>query len=38
MTEQEVQEALFKIRSVNPDMYRAIINIIKGFLKAMGIK
>ena len=38
MNEQELASALTKIKIVSPDMYAAIINLVKGFLRILKIK
>ncbi len=38
MTENELAAALFKIRDIAPDLYGAIINIVRWTLKSLGIK
>ncbi len=37
MTEKELTAAFFKLRIIAPDMFGALVNIVKGFLKAYGL-
>jgi hypothetical protein len=38
MTERELAAALFKLREVAPEMYRAVMQMIKAALRSFGIK
>ena len=38
MNERELAAALTKIKIISPDMYGAVVNIVKGFLRILKIK
>ena len=38
MTEQELTVALYKLRAAAPDIYSALVNMVKSTLKILGVK